>query len=79
MDLVYLTSGGDRRAWLEELRLQDLASVDLGALRELVRRSGSPKLDRARRIIEKLREDELRDDSKGRTPVGEEHSREYTR
>ncbi|HUJ75514.1 MAG TPA: hypothetical protein VL359_11675 [bacterium] len=77
IDLVHLTPGADTRAWLVELRLQDLGSLDLPALTELVRRSGSPKLERARRIIEELREDELRDDRRGRAPVGQGHPREH--
>ncbi len=53
-DLIHLTPGSDTRAWLEELRLQDLDSIDRSALRALVDRSGSAKLERARRIIDEL-------------------------
>ena len=79
IDLVHLTPGADTRAWLTELRLQDLASIDLSALRELARGSGGPKLERARRIIEELREDELRDDTAGPPAVGQGCQREDRR
>ena len=70
IDLVHLTPGADSRGWLTELRLQELSSLDPVKLLELVRRSGSPKLERARRIIQELREDELRDGVEGRPGVG---------
>jgi predicted transcriptional regulator of viral defense system len=54
-DLIHLTPGADTEAWLRELRLQDLDQLDMTALRTLVQSSGSPKLERARRLIETLR------------------------
>jgi predicted transcriptional regulator of viral defense system len=78
-DLVHLTPGGDTRAWLSELRLQDLGSLDMTALLNIVQRSGSPKLERARRIVEGLREAELRDENPGRATIGEQRSREGVR
>ncbi len=57
-DLVHLTPAGDTRGYLEELRLQDLDSLNTDSLHELAAASGSPKLERARRIIEELRDAE---------------------
>jgi predicted transcriptional regulator of viral defense system len=57
-DLVHLTPGGDAPAYLRELRLQNLDAIDVPALRALVHRSASPKLERARRVIEELRDAE---------------------
>jgi predicted transcriptional regulator of viral defense system len=54
-DLLHLTPGGDAPAFIRELRLQNLESLDVPALRALARESASPKLERARRIIEGIR------------------------
>ena len=54
-DLIHLTPGADGEAWLRELRL-NLEELDIPALGRLVADSKSPKLERARRIIEKLRD-----------------------
>ena len=51
LDLVHLQSGGDTSAYLRELRLQNLASLDLQRLEDLGNRSRSPKLQRAVRVI----------------------------
>lgn len=70
LDLVHLTPHGNAQASLEEMRLQELASLDLSALRDLAARSASPKLGRAVRIIEEMREREMKehggDDSRSR-------------
>ncbi|MDW8319275.1 MAG: hypothetical protein RMN53_15705 [Anaerolineae bacterium] len=54
LDLVYLQPAGDDPAYLAELRLQNLARLDLGRLAALAERSGSPKLQRAARRIAAL-------------------------
>ena len=51
LDLIYLTPGGDRRAFLESLRLQNLEQIDPHRLVELVERMSKPKLGRATDII----------------------------
>jgi len=53
LDLVYLQPGSDQPAYLRELRLQNLDSLDLGSLEELAETSGSPKL---RRAVKRIRE-----------------------
>ena len=47
LDLVYLTSGGDRKEFLEELRLQNLEKLSKDILRQYAEKSDSPKLRRA--------------------------------
>jgi len=54
LDLVYLQPGGDSRAYLAELRLQNLEQLDLQALARLARRSGKPKLLRANERLAEL-------------------------
>jgi predicted transcriptional regulator of viral defense system len=54
LDLVYITPGGDRRAYLQELRLQDLDRLDLDALEGLARQMGKPKLLRAAAEVRRL-------------------------
>ncbi|MCC7260995.1 MAG: hypothetical protein IT369_00600 [Candidatus Latescibacteria bacterium] len=44
LDLVYLTPGADSREYLEELRLGNFPTLDMLALREMARDTGSPKL-----------------------------------
>jgi len=52
LDLVYLTPGADSSAYLQELRLQNLDTLDLERLRGMAEESESPKLIRAaERII----------------------------
>jgi predicted transcriptional regulator of viral defense system len=58
LDLMYLTPGADKYEFLVELRLQNLASLDRGALVKLAQASGSPKLQRAAGLLEKLIEEE---------------------
>ena len=55
-DLVHLTPGGDSLSYLRGLRLQNLDVLEAPALRTLFEGSASPKLERARRILEELRE-----------------------
>jgi len=53
LDLVYLTPGGDRFAYLEGLRLQNTEDIDGQRLSDYAARTGSPKLIRAaKRILE---------------------------
>jgi len=47
LDLVYLTPGADNQEYLRELRLGNFSALDMRALREMARDSGSPKLQRA--------------------------------
>jgi predicted transcriptional regulator of viral defense system len=54
LDLVYLTSGGDGRAFLVELRMQNLDRLDESVLRQFAQRSGRPKLQRAVKEIEAI-------------------------
>jgi predicted transcriptional regulator of viral defense system len=58
LDLVYLTPGSDKPAYLEELRLQNLESLVPNRLVELARRSGSPKMVRAVNLILEIAEAE---------------------
>lgn len=54
LDLVYLRPGGDSTAFLAELRLDRLESLDLGLLSQFARRSSRPKLMRAADNIARL-------------------------
>lgn len=54
LDLVYLRPGGDAAAFLRQLRLDRLDSVDMERLRSFARRTGKPKLMRAAERIEEL-------------------------
>jgi predicted transcriptional regulator of viral defense system len=47
LDLVYLTSGGDQKKFLRELRLQNLDKLSKDTLRQYAEKSDSPKLRRA--------------------------------
>jgi predicted transcriptional regulator of viral defense system len=58
LDLVYLTPDSDNRAYLEELRLQNLESLVPDRLVEMAKRSGSPKLVRAAKHILEIAEAE---------------------
>jgi predicted transcriptional regulator of viral defense system len=58
LDLVYLTPGADNYDFLAELRLQNLEGLDREVLVQLARTSGSPKLQRAVKLIERLIEEE---------------------
>ena len=52
LDLVYLTPGGDKRKFLQELRLQNLEIINRDVLEESVKRTKKPKLRRALENIE---------------------------
>jgi hypothetical protein len=47
LDLVYLRSGGEEPSYLRSLRLQNLEGIDIGRLREIAQKYGSPKITRA--------------------------------
>jgi predicted transcriptional regulator of viral defense system len=47
LDLIYLQPGGDDRAYLEGLRLQNLERLDLAQLQQLADRAAAPKLKRS--------------------------------
>jgi hypothetical protein len=61
LDLIYLTAGGDDRAYLRELRLQNLDRLEITALRELADRAGKPKLRRAADIVAELARNEAQE------------------
>lgn len=54
LDIVYLTPGADSDDFLAELRLQNLEVLDRDVLVQLARTSGSPKLRRAVKLLERL-------------------------
>ena len=54
LDLVYLQPEGDTPAYLRELRLQNLARLDLDELGRLAERAKSPKLRRATTYITEM-------------------------
>jgi hypothetical protein len=54
LDLVYLTPGGDRSEFLEELRLQNMDKLKCDVLRQYAEKAGSPKLKRAVRTIDDI-------------------------
>ena len=54
LDLVHLTGGGDDRAFLEELRLQNFDKLNSDILREYAERAASGKLRRAAVILEEI-------------------------
>jgi len=58
LDLVYLEPEADSHAYLNELRLQHLATIDIEALLAQARSTGSPKLQRAAAIVADLRQAE---------------------
>jgi hypothetical protein len=51
LDLLYLQPGSDQPAYLQELRLQNLESLNLSALEGLGKTSGSPKLRKAVKTV----------------------------
>ena len=55
---MYLTPGADNADFLAELRLQNLDRLDRDVLAQLARTSGSPKLQHAVKLIEKLIDEE---------------------
>jgi predicted transcriptional regulator of viral defense system len=61
LDLIYLHAGGDDRAYLSELRLQDMAQLDLEQLQRQAERAASPKLKRAATIVAELARAEERE------------------
>jgi predicted transcriptional regulator of viral defense system len=54
LDLLYLQHGSDQPTYLQELRLENLESLDLESLKGLAEDSGSPKLRRAVRRVEEI-------------------------
>lgn len=54
LDLVYLQPGGDSRAYLESLRLQNLERLDVALLQRLALKTEKPKLQRAATTIAEL-------------------------
>lgn len=58
LDLVYLEPAADSGEYLQELRLQNLETLDLRQLHRLAERSGKPKLRRAAQRIAALAEAE---------------------
>ncbi len=58
LDLIHLHPGGDTLEYLQELRLQNLDTLDLERLAAYVQRMASPKLHRALRNLECLHQTE---------------------
>ena len=58
LDLIHLQPGGDALAYLQELRLQHLDSLDWERLASYVERMDSPKLHRALGHLHQLRQTE---------------------
>jgi predicted transcriptional regulator of viral defense system len=58
LDLIYLHPGGDDRAYIESLRLQNMERIDQNKLLDLAEKMKKPKLKRAARIITALAEAE---------------------
>lgn len=56
-DLVYLRTGADQPAFLQELRL-DTGRLDQQVLEEMAQRSGKPKLVRAAENVARLRQEQ---------------------
>lgn len=54
LDLIYLTPGGDRPEYVEQLRLQDISKVSRPTLWNLANEMNRPKLKRACRMIETM-------------------------
>ena len=54
LDLLYLQPGSDQPAYLQELRLENLESLDLESLKGLAEESGSPKLRKAVKRVEEM-------------------------
>lgn len=61
LDLVYLQPGGDKHAYLRELRLQNLDRLDLEELRQQAEIFDSPKLRRAVETITRLAKSETQE------------------
>lgn len=57
IDQVYLRAGGDAIAYLTSLRLQNLDQINPDSLRDIARRSKSPKLERAAENIISIAEE----------------------
>jgi predicted transcriptional regulator of viral defense system len=58
LDLVYLTPGGGKIAYLRELRLQHTEAIDRETLGTMADRIGKPKLKSAVKIVRQLIEEE---------------------
>jgi hypothetical protein len=54
LDLIHLTPGSDSQDYLKELRLQNLAAINVQTLDALAQRSGKAKLIRAAKLVRKL-------------------------
>jgi predicted transcriptional regulator of viral defense system len=53
LDLIYLTPGADDPHFMDELRLEPVAELDMALLRKGAERSGSKKIARAISLLEK--------------------------
>lgn len=54
LDLLYLTPGSDDPAYLAELRLQDLANLDVDAMGRMARLFTAPRIERAVKRVSRL-------------------------
>jgi predicted transcriptional regulator of viral defense system len=57
LDLLHLTPGADAESYLRELRLQNLAALDVATLRRMAQRWGSAKLRRAAERVAALKQE----------------------
>ena len=54
LDLVYLTPGGDKEEFIEELRIQNIEQIDEAAIREFAEKAQRPKFKRAFHNIKRI-------------------------
>ncbi len=54
LDLVYLTHGGDKEEFIEELRIQNIEQIDKAALWEFTEKAQNPKFKRALHNIKRI-------------------------
>lgn len=57
LDLIYLTSRGNSKDFIEQLRLQNLGKIDKNILKEFAKKTCSTKLIRASKYIERIIDD----------------------
>jgi predicted transcriptional regulator of viral defense system len=58
IDLVHLTPGGDREAYLRELRLEASASLDVNLLHDVAQRLQRPKILRAVQVLSAMAQEQ---------------------
>ena len=58
MDLIYLTPGSQSVDYLQELRLQNMESLDMNKMMRKTEDSGSPKMLAAVKILDRITQTE---------------------